>query len=177
MPTITTVPRIRRPAAPDPEAIHNGTQPRMNAKDVIRMGRRRRRAPSSAASTRSRPFSNSVFANSTIRIAFFAASPIEHDQTDLRVHVQVVAAQPEAGEGAEDRDRHRQQHRERQRPALIERRQNQEHEHQRQRRTTSSRPPTLASPGMRDPPSRSPSRAAGPLCATSSSAAIAWPEL
>ena len=57
-------------------ACHSGTQPRMNANDVIRIGRRRSRAPSSAASTTARPSSSRSFANSTIRIAFFAARPI-----------------------------------------------------------------------------------------------------
>ncbi len=76
MPAITVVPRICRPAAPAPRAIHSGTQPRMNAKEVIRIGRRRRRAPSRAASTSGRPFSSSSFPNSTMRIAFLAASPM-----------------------------------------------------------------------------------------------------
>src|SRR5262249_51240566 len=76
MPEITTVPRICRAAAPDPEENHNGKQPAMNASDVINKGRRRKRVPSSAASKSPRPFSNSIFANSTIRIAFFAARPI-----------------------------------------------------------------------------------------------------
>src|SRR5713101_5226691 len=56
MPTITTVPRMRREEAPAPEAIHNGAEPKMKANEVIRMGRKRKRAPSSAASIKSRPF-------------------------------------------------------------------------------------------------------------------------
>src|SRR6202022_2165206 len=39
MPVMTTVPRMRRAAAPEPVATHSGTQPRMKANDVIRMGR------------------------------------------------------------------------------------------------------------------------------------------
>ena len=35
MPPTTTVPRIRREAAPDPLAAHKGRQPTMNAKAVI----------------------------------------------------------------------------------------------------------------------------------------------
>ena len=76
MPPITVVPMIWRATEPAPDAVHNGTQPRINANDVIRIGRRRSRAPSSAASTRFLPFSNSSLANSTIRMAFLAASPI-----------------------------------------------------------------------------------------------------
>ena len=48
----------------------------MNASDVIRIGRSLRRAASTAAAHRSRPWSSRCLANSTIRIAFFAASPI-----------------------------------------------------------------------------------------------------
>jgi hypothetical protein len=76
IPVTTTVPRMRREAAPDPVANHSGAVPRMNANDVIRIGRSRSRAPSSAASTSGFPSSSRAFANSTIRIAFFAARPI-----------------------------------------------------------------------------------------------------
>jgi hypothetical protein len=48
----------------------------MKASEVIRIGRSRKRAASTAASQRLRPRSSSCLANSTIRIAFFAASPI-----------------------------------------------------------------------------------------------------
>jgi hypothetical protein len=73
---ITAIPICWRETAPAPDAIASGTQPRMNANEVIRIGRSRRRAPFSAASTRGLPDSSSSFANSTIRIAFLAASPI-----------------------------------------------------------------------------------------------------
>jgi len=48
----------------------------MKANEVMRIGRSRRRAPFKAASTSDAPFSSSAFAYSTIRIAFFAESPI-----------------------------------------------------------------------------------------------------
>ncbi len=48
----------------------------MNENAVIRIGRSRRRAASRAASTTGLPASFSARAYSTIRIAFFAASPI-----------------------------------------------------------------------------------------------------
>jgi hypothetical protein len=74
MPPITVVPMIWRATEPAPDAVHSGTLPRMNAKEVIRIGRNRSLAPSRAASTRFLPFANCSLANSTIRIAFFAAS-------------------------------------------------------------------------------------------------------
>jgi len=103
IPTITTVPRMRRASAPAPEAIQRGADPKMKANEVIRMGRRRRRAPSSAASIKSRPFANSALANSTIRIAFFRREANQHDQSDLRIDAKVVTAQPDAKKCTEDR--------------------------------------------------------------------------
>ena len=76
MPPNTVVPTEVFDAAPAPEAIISGTTPRMNAKEVIRIGRSRSRAASSAASTSGMPLSRFSFANSTIRIAFLADRPI-----------------------------------------------------------------------------------------------------
>ena len=58
IPATTTVPSIRRAAAPAPEAIQSGTHPKMNANDVIKIGRSRSLAPSSAASTIDLPCSS-----------------------------------------------------------------------------------------------------------------------
>ena len=88
MPVITTVPRIRRAAAPDPVAIHSGTQPRMKANDVIRIGRSR---------------SARAFERGVDQIACPARARLrelddqdrvlrreadQHDEADLRVHVE-----------------------------------------------------------------------------------------
>src|SRR5208283_2971758 len=58
IPPITVVPMIWRATEPAPDAVHNGTQPRMKAKDVIKIGLSRSLAPSSAASARGFPLSN-----------------------------------------------------------------------------------------------------------------------
>ena len=76
MPPITPVPMAWRALAPAPEETNSGNTPRMKASEVIRIGRRRRRAASTVASRRLRPACCSATANSTIRIAFFAARPI-----------------------------------------------------------------------------------------------------
>src|SRR3984957_20150988 len=68
-PTIVTVPIRRRATPPAPRAVHSGIRPKMKANEVIRIGRRRERAPFRAASTIDSPFSSSVLANSTIRMA------------------------------------------------------------------------------------------------------------
>ena len=75
MPKNTPVPIECRLCAPAPLAISSGATPRMNANEVIRIGRNRSRAASIAASRMERPWARSSVANSTIRIAFLAASP------------------------------------------------------------------------------------------------------
>jgi len=65
-----------RAAAPEPVASISGMTPMMKANAVIRIGRKRSRAASMAASSAGLPWSRDIFANSTIRIAFFAARPI-----------------------------------------------------------------------------------------------------
>src|SRR4029077_5652083 len=59
-PPMTVEPRMRRATAPEPLANHKGISPKMKAKEVIRIGRRRKRAPSSAASSSVSPFSYSA---------------------------------------------------------------------------------------------------------------------
>ena len=76
IPPMTHMPITRREIAPAPLARARGTQPRMKAKDVMRIGRRRSFAPVRAASITGRPLSYSILANSTMRIAFFAARPM-----------------------------------------------------------------------------------------------------
>ena len=76
MPLKTAMPSVLRISAPAPLARTRGTTPRMKAKDVMRIGRSRKRQASTVASTRPLPLSWSCLANSTIRIAFLAASPI-----------------------------------------------------------------------------------------------------
>ena len=76
MPAKTVIPITLRPSAPAPDAVSSGTTPRMNAKAVIRIGRKRSFAADIVASMSGLPASSSIFANSTIRIAFFAARPM-----------------------------------------------------------------------------------------------------
>ena len=75
MPAKTAVPSVRRISAPAPWAITNGNTPRMNAKDVITIGRSRTRAASTAASKIEAPSSCRSRANSTIKMAFLHARP------------------------------------------------------------------------------------------------------
>ena len=76
IPPTTALPMDTREPAPGPVAIARGRQPRINANEVIRIGRRRRWAALMAAVTTSCPPSRFILAYSTIRMAFLAASPI-----------------------------------------------------------------------------------------------------
>ncbi len=76
MPLITHMPSEMRELAPAPVAVTSGTTPRMKANEVMRIGRRRVRAASIAASAISMPSARRSRATSTIRMAFLAPSAI-----------------------------------------------------------------------------------------------------
>ena len=76
MPPNTDVPTPWRLRAAAPLAITSGISPRIKAKLVIITARKRSLAPSVAASSTGTPFSRCSLANSTMRMAFFAASAI-----------------------------------------------------------------------------------------------------
>src|SRR5258708_3127663 len=75
MPAKTAVPSVRRISAPAPWAITSGKTPRTNANEVMRIGRSRTRAASTAASSREAPSCWRSRANWTMRMAFLAARP------------------------------------------------------------------------------------------------------
>ena len=84
MPPITPVPMAFCAAAPAPLAVASGTTPRMKVSAVIRIGLRRRRAASTAASVIERPSRRNSSANSTIRMAFRAARPMVVNMPTLK---------------------------------------------------------------------------------------------
>src|SRR5207244_3617535 len=75
MPANTAVPSECRISAPAPVAMTSGKTPKMNANEVIRMGRRRSRDASTVASKRGLPSWCNCLANSTMRMAFLHANP------------------------------------------------------------------------------------------------------
>ncbi len=76
MPAITAVPSAFCAPDPAPVLIARGTTPRMKHRDVMMMGRKRIRAASTVADSKSFPLSWRVLANSTMRMAFFAERPM-----------------------------------------------------------------------------------------------------
>ncbi|MNL80919.1 hypothetical protein D3C87_2078900 [compost metagenome] len=63
-------------AEPAPEAMASGTTPRPKAMDVMTIGRKRRCAAVSADSITPLPCACRSFANSMIKMAFFADKPM-----------------------------------------------------------------------------------------------------
>ncbi len=76
MPPKTVTPIVFLDAAPAPVANASGNTPRINARDVMMIGRKRSRTASSVDCISSSPRSTLILANSTIRMAFFADKPI-----------------------------------------------------------------------------------------------------
>jgi hypothetical protein len=76
MPPMTATPTAWRAPAPAPVVIARGMRPKIKETAVIITARKRCSAPVRAASAMDCPSSRSSRANPTIRIAFFAATPI-----------------------------------------------------------------------------------------------------
>ena len=134
MPPKTAVPSEWRAAAPAPRRDHAAARtPRMNANDVIRIGRRRTRAACSAARSIDSPCSRSVLRELDHQDRVLAGEADQHDEPDLAEDVvRAARAANCASERAEHRERDDEHDGERQDPALVERRETQEHDDQRQ---------------------------------------------
>ncbi len=76
IPPNTVNPIVLRATAPAPVANTNGITPKINAMDVIKMGRNLSLTASTVDCINSSPLSTLTLAYSTIRIAFLAARPI-----------------------------------------------------------------------------------------------------
>ena len=119
VPPMTAVPMICRATAPAPEEKARGSTPSRKAKDVIRIGLRRNRAPSSAAASRAIPRSPCL-RELNDEDCILCSKTDEDDETNLGVDVVYPAAQPYRGEGPEYGDGCTEKHANRQRPALVQ---------------------------------------------------------
>ena len=100
----------------------------MNANEVMRIGRRRTRAPLSAASITDAPLELG-FGELDDQDRIFGGETDQHDETDLGINIVVEIARPQAKERATNGDRDAEQHAEGQRPAFIESGQDQKYQH------------------------------------------------
>ena len=85
------MPITLRASAPAPDAVSSGTTPRMKAKAVIRIGRKRSFAASSAASTSGLPCVVLHLRELDDQNRVLRGEADQHDQADLREHVVDVA--------------------------------------------------------------------------------------
>jgi hypothetical protein len=90
MPPKTVVPTECRPACRAPVASTSGSTPRMKANDVIRIGRRRMRAASTAASTIGSPRAQ-LLRELHDQDGVLAGEADQHHQADLAVDVVLQA--------------------------------------------------------------------------------------
>jgi hypothetical protein len=114
-----------RESAPAPLAVASGTQPRMKAKDVIRIG----------SQTQLGGFERSLDQPHTLLVfhlrelddenRVLGRETNEHDQADLGINMVLEMSDHEAGEGATDGNRQAEQDAEVQSPALVLRGENQ----------------------------------------------------
>ena len=112
-------------------AITSGTTPRMKAKEVIRIGRSRRRQASVVAWNRPTPASPWALANSTISMAFLQARPTSTTKP-ICTKRRDRGPHRHSNERTEQTHRHHEDDRQRKGPAFIQRGQRQEHKHDRQ---------------------------------------------
>ena len=87
IPPNTVVPTDILPARPAPRASTSGTTPRINANDVIKIGRSRIRAASMAASTIVNPVPAQLLREFHDQDCVLARKPDQHHQSDLAIHV------------------------------------------------------------------------------------------
>ena len=106
MPPITQVPSTCREMAPAPEASQSGTQPRMKANAVIRMGRSRQPCTGKSGVDQSCALVIFQLGELNDQNGVLGGQADEHDQSDLGVHVVIKTAVIKGDERPEDGDRH-----------------------------------------------------------------------
>ena len=84
MPANTASPSARRISAPAPSAITSGTTPKMNANEVIRIGRSRSRTASTAASAPAIAGLLPLLGELDDQDGVLARQPDQHHEADLR---------------------------------------------------------------------------------------------
>ena len=110
-------------------AITSGNTPRMNANDVMMIGRSRTRAASTAASNRTRLPAAGRGRTRRSGWRSWRASPTSTTKPTCTKMFTSIPARAMPAESAQQAHRHDQDHRQRQRPALVQARQHEEDQH------------------------------------------------
>ena len=125
MPPTIAVPTECRPSLPAPLAKYSGNTPRMNANEVIRIGRSRNSARLDRRLNNAAASAAQLLGKFNDQDGVLRREPNQHHQPDLHVNVVLQSTQGDKGQRAQHRHRHRQQNDERQRKAFILRRERQ----------------------------------------------------
>ena len=130
IPPMTAVPMMRRATAPAPDASHKGALPRMKANAVIRMGRRRIRAPTKSGFCDA--FATLVFRFGELhnQNRVLRSQPDQHDQGDLGIHIIFEVTQPEGEKAPKTAMGVPKQNAQGERPTFVLGRENQEYKQQ-----------------------------------------------
>ena len=132
MPKKTAVPSAWRNSAPAPIAQTNGVTPRMNANDVISIGRNRRPRGFDGGIPPTAALIFKLPGEFDDQDGVLGGKPDQHHEPDLGEDIVVLPAQDDAGDGGNQAHRYDQDHRKRQRQALVLRRKHKEYKHHRQ---------------------------------------------
>ena len=131
MPPMTAVPITLRATAPEPEAMARGTHPRIKAKEVMRIGRRRKPGAFQGRIRNIPALLVLDLGKLHDKNGVFGRQPDEHDEADLGIEVQFHVPEQDEGKGPEHGDGRSEEHAEGERPALVLGREDQENEKQR----------------------------------------------
>ena len=113
------VPTECRPCSPAPDATTSGTTPRMKASEVIRIGRSRILAASTAASSKGIPRVPQLLGKFDNQDGVLAGQSHQHHQSDLAIDVILQAAQRLRRQRSQERHGNGQQHDEGQHETFI----------------------------------------------------------
>ena len=127
IPPMTPVAIECRLAAPAPPLMASGVTPRMNASEVITIGRKRNRAPSTAASASPMPSCDFQLRELDDQDRVLRCEADQGHEPDLEIQVVLLSPQEHGQECAEQCEWHRENHRERQGPAFVLGCEHQEH--------------------------------------------------
>ena len=96
MPKNTAMPTAWRISEPAPEEMTSGSTPRMNANEVIRIGRSRSRQASTTASVDVPPLLLLLLGEFDDQDRVLRRQSDQHDEADLGQHVDVLRHEPDA---------------------------------------------------------------------------------
>ena len=129
MPENTAMPSVRRISAPAPTASASGNTPRMNAMEVMMIGRKTQPAGFDGGIVRLRTAGGFLLGELDNQNGIFAGQSYQHDEADLHKDVDIHVGQCHADGGTKQAHGNHKNHGQRQAQAFVLCGQNEEHQH------------------------------------------------